>query len=346
MILIEDNTNVDLNILAVNHYTTLTSARNKDDSDFHTTKSLIGRIKAQKIIDSAALDTNRVLFWDYLLNLNEEKLKLIITSRPIALKSLITEITNLVPANFFSIETDYNTAELTDFGKIVRDIFDYEGYRNSSESKTNAEHFNIKFCPYCNEHSVPVILRTNNLNGEQKIAALYQLDHFYPKSRHPYLSVSFFNLIPGCSSCNATLKREKKFDIDTHFNPFHKRLDDYFEFEITDLLAIRSSDVDIVYRIKQAHSDLQLKDFEIIERYNRTYKSVPLAIKSAFKNRSSRYRQSVIQQIKNLFPVNNDGVERLYESCGIPASRNNINDFHLGKLKRDIAIQMGVLNNP
>lgn len=346
MILIKDNTTADLKLLADNHYTKLTSARNNDDTDFHPTQSLIGRIKAQKIIDSTALLTDRVLFWDYLLDNNEEKLNQIITSEPNNLATLITEINDLVPANFFSIETNYNSAELTDFGKIVRDIFDYEGYRNSPESKTNAEMLNIKFCPYCNEHSVPVITRTNNLTGQQKIIALYQLDHFYPKSRHPYLSVSFFNLIPGCSSCNATLKREKDFNINTHFNPFHKRLDDYFEFEITDLLVIRSSDVDIVYNNKQAHSDLQLKDFEIIERYNRTYKSVPLSIKAAFKNRSPRYRQSLVQQIKNLFPVNNDGVECLYESCGIPASRNNINDFHLGKLKRDIAIQIGVLNNP
>lgn len=344
MILIEDNTNADLNLLAENHYTTLISSRTKDDSDFHPTKSLIGRIKAQYNIDLADSLTDRLLFWDYLLDSNEEKLKLIIKSRPNDLKTLITEITTLVPANFFSIEVDYNSAELTDFGKIVRRIFDYEGYRNSQESKTNAEHLNIKFCPYCNEHSVPVILRTNNLTGQQKHTALYQLDHFYPRSRHPYLYISFFNLIPGCSPCNATLKREKRFNIDTHFNPFHKRLDEYFKFEITDLIVSKTSDVDIVYRNKQPHSDEQMKDFDIIERYNKTYKKVPLDIKLAFRNRSPRYRQSVIHQIKNLFPVNNDGVERLYEICGIPASRNNINDFHLGKLKRDIAIQLEVLD--
>lgn len=344
MILIEDNTTADLNALAEIHYTTLTSARKSDNSDFHSTKSLIGRIKTQKNIDAVALFGDRVTFWNYLLDNNEEKLKLIIKSRPNGLKTLITEISNLVPANFFSTETDYNTAKLTDFGKIVRDIFDYEGYRNSQESKTNAEQLNIKFCPYCNECSVPNISRTNNLTGHQKISALYQLDHFYPKSRHPYLSVSFFNLIPGCSSCNATLKREKRFDIDSHFNPFHKRLDDYFKFEIIDLLASQPCDIDIVYVSKQVHSDAQLKDFEIIERYNRTYKNVPFVIKTAFKHRSPRYRQSLVQQIKNLFPINNDGLEHLFEICEIPFDRNKINDFHLGKLRRDIAIQLEVIN--
>jgi len=54
----------------------------------------------------------------------------------------------------------------------------------------------VKVCPYCNEHYTYLI----NTSGKSKILA--QFDHFLPSSTHPYLSMSFFNLIPSCGVCN------------------------------------------------------------------------------------------------------------------------------------------------
>lgn len=51
----------------------------------------------------------------------------------------------------------------------------------------------IKTCVYCNAQYA-----ITTENGH----AFYQLDHFYPKSKYPYLSGSFFNLQPCCGACN------------------------------------------------------------------------------------------------------------------------------------------------
>lgn len=51
----------------------------------------------------------------------------------------------------------------------------------------------IKTCVYCNAQ-----FAITTKGGQ----TFYQLDHFYPKSKYPYLSANFFNLQPCCGSCN------------------------------------------------------------------------------------------------------------------------------------------------
>lgn len=51
----------------------------------------------------------------------------------------------------------------------------------------------VKTCVYCNAQFAITT------EADQ---AFYQLDHFYPKSKYPYLSGNFFNLQPCCASCN------------------------------------------------------------------------------------------------------------------------------------------------
>lgn len=59
----------------------------------------------------------------------------------------------------------------------------------------------IKACVYCNANYV--ITDCDN-------KAYYELDHFYPKSSYPFLSISFFNLQPSCSSCNHSKGAEER----------------------------------------------------------------------------------------------------------------------------------------
>lgn len=55
----------------------------------------------------------------------------------------------------------------------------------------------INVCPYCNRNYI------NNVSyADQNIKRTGQMDHFYPKNKYPFLAMSFFNLIPSCSSCN------------------------------------------------------------------------------------------------------------------------------------------------
>ena len=64
---------------------------------------------------------------------------------------------------------------------------------NNIRKKTNFESLyfdsGINVCPYCNRLLIDV-------------KGAIQMDHFYPKTIYPMLSLCFFNLIPSCTSCN------------------------------------------------------------------------------------------------------------------------------------------------
>jgi hypothetical protein len=341
MIKIDDHTAVDLDNLAEQHYRNLIGLPLVGGVNYHATASLIGRINKQKLLDNAIPDLQRVAFWDYLLN--NGKLKLLITARPDVLKTIIIEIENQFGINFLSNNNNYDDATLNDFGKIVKKVFNYKLYRKGEICKQNCDQFHLKYCPYCNEHVTPVITNLNGLTGLQETQALFQLDHFYPQSRYPYLAVSFFNLIPGCSPCNAQLKLEKNFDIDTHFNPFHKRLDDYFYFELGNILIQNENDVVIEYSNKSPYPNNAIVDFKIIQRYNDSHKRVVFKFIKAFKNRSPKINKSLSFQIIGLFRDGESETKVLLDNYGVPLTAPEINDVFLGKLKRDIAIQMKLI---
>lgn len=62
----------------------------------------------------------------------------------------------------------------------------------------------IKTCVYCNANYT---ISDRNGNG------YYDLDHWKPKAKYPYLCTSFFNLQPACPSCN----RKKSDDDEKEF---------------------------------------------------------------------------------------------------------------------------------
>lgn len=60
-----------------------------------------------------------------------------------------------------------------------------------------AKKLEINVCPYCNHNY------TLTVNDEKnKVNFRPEFDHFLPKSTHPILALSFYNLVPSCSVCN------------------------------------------------------------------------------------------------------------------------------------------------
>ena len=80
----------------------------------------------------------------------------------------------------------------------------------------------ITVCPYCN--------RTFIYSTERKgsIKTTCQIDHFFEKSKYPYLCLSLFNLIPVCTSCNHSKHAE-----DFNKSPFEiEDVDNGFKFSL------------------------------------------------------------------------------------------------------------------
>lgn len=97
-----------------------------------------------------------------------------------------------------------------------RDRFDrlYINFTNRVWSKALLEKLNVRVCPYCNRQY------TFTLANE---GIRPQFDHFFPKSRFSYLSVSLYNLIPSCSICNS-----KKHDLNTYEHDLYYPYEDEF----------------------------------------------------------------------------------------------------------------------
>lgn len=121
--------------------------------------------------------------------------------------------------------------------ELLRDVFQYDFYRKGlDESMKHKDIKNnrakrwlfdlldlleIRVCPYCNRQYT-VVLKTEerdeassetadeNLEGSTLENSKIHLkkwirpnyDHYFPKSRYPYLALSLFNLVPCCGVCN------------------------------------------------------------------------------------------------------------------------------------------------
>lgn len=72
-----------------------------------------------------------------------------------------------------------------------------------------AKALSLTVCPYCNRNYITSL--------DKRRRRTCQLDHYFNKDTHPYLALSFFNLVPSCGSCNHFKSTE-----DITFCPFRE----------------------------------------------------------------------------------------------------------------------------
>ncbi|MCE7733194.1 hypothetical protein [Vibrio campbellii] len=95
---------------------------------------------------------------------------------------------------------------------LIGKVFNYKGFVDQSFAIKITNDLAIKVCPYCN---IEGIKPDDNNNDDERV---YRppLDHYFPKSIYPFLSISIYNLVPCCSKCNTTYK----LDYDTYHNKY------------------------------------------------------------------------------------------------------------------------------
>ncbi|PMG51152.1 hypothetical protein [Vibrio splendidus] len=142
--------------------------------------------------------------------------------------------------------------ELSDFklyakkvDKRLRKVFNYKAFISKKNIESNlsnvnsknwcgyqlAYHLGSRVCVYCNRNY------TNTLRIDNMGKVRPQLDHFYPKSKYPYLAISIYNLIPSCSTCNTSLKIDTDMLDDNYedlyLNPYEKMISDKIKLKIS-----------------------------------------------------------------------------------------------------------------
>lgn len=192
----------------------------------------------------------------------------------------------------------------------------------------------LRSCPYCNrQYITPLYSESGKVRGD--------LDHFFAKSQYPYLSMSIYNLIPACSSCNSSLKGTEEFSYNKNLNPFEYGISEImkFDYEPTSYRSFYGEENVKVILEERDNVDKELLDkaksnietFKIKELYQYHSKVInDLILKKMlysneyieYEYNRYRYLFSSIEEVKNF----------IYLDC----VKDNDLDENLAVLKRDI----------
>ena len=263
---------------------------------------------------------------------------------------LYKELETVIKATPYSLFTNIitpitkylNTFSKEETAKIL-EVFAYEKY-NIWKAYKLAKDLNIQACTYCN------IQYTHTIGDDKNKQGRPQFDHFFPKSKYPYLALSFYNLIPSCSVCNSTLKGDKDMDLETHLHPYIEGSEDKSRItalpqNYEDLVGLESGKdeaMKVYFRLfgdedfkQKARGNIDL--FKLEERYAGHHAYIKELIRLRMQT-SDAY----LEQLAGMFDIF-DGKEEIYRL----ALRNypQEKDFHkrpLSKLTRDISEQFGL----
>ncbi|KGA95830.1 HNH nuclease [Alkalihalobacillus alcalophilus ATCC 27647 = CGMCC 1.3604] len=215
-----------------------------------------------------------------------------------------------------------------------KDKFDrlYINFTNRVWSKALLEKINVRVCPYCNRQY------TFTLANE---GIRPQFDHFFPKSRFSYLSVSLYNLIPSCSICNS-----KKHDLNTYEHDLYYPYEDEFGsgvvFQTSPINndffywtgASNSFDIKLICKDeKQKHKVENLKQYLKIELLYKKHKDyVRDIIRNAVIYNDSRIDE-LLEQFPDLFQSKNEVINSIFMSNN---DKESWDKRPLSKLTHDI----------
>lgn len=112
-------------------------------------------------------------------------------------------------------ECQDNNRDRSFHGKIMA-ILKY-GTKGKQNARLVYPKIGMKTCYICNaQYALAIRPETPSFgikSKQQRYTAKFQLDHYLPKAKYPALSISLFNLLPICSSCNS-IKGEREIGID------------------------------------------------------------------------------------------------------------------------------------
>ena len=177
-------------------------------------------------------------------------------------------------------------------------------YKNelSGKDELKKQFFNLfedlNVCPYCNRNFVNPIYKENSVGADNKNQSP-DIEHFFPKSIYPFLSLSISNLLPSCAFCNKI-----KSDVDTFkhncLSPYEIKDSDFrfdFSLELNQVKKVKfisktdSKNSEILHLeslYNEVHSKYINDIFDDILKYPRTYKD---SLKKEFKLTEDYYKK-------------------------------------------------------
>lgn len=211
--------------------------------------------------------------------------------------------------------------------KISNELLkNYTNFSNSEHAYAFTKAIPVRCCPYCNLYPIPTI------DGAERP----DIDHFEAKTRVPEKQLDLENLVPCCAKCNRDVKKEKKFSIPSHINPYIDDFDSAVEFDINpfasdytkeenfEIIIKRNSNCPNFQMYRKAKNNID--DLKLKKRYQAFKKDVT----SIFQNQK-KYFEKKQKELVDLTNETNNLRRDLF-----PDENCDINYTERGKLKRDI----------
>jgi hypothetical protein len=160
--------------------------------------------------------------------LKDNNIEKLVSGEPNILLSLVKEFENV---KFSQDDTEKINSFFIKTG--------YENWFQNKYSKVFLDKLNLDTCVYCNRNYTLNLVRDR---------ARAELDHWFPKDKYPILSLSFYNLIPSCHSCNH-IKGSPNINwleaLDNYIHPYLPEKDQYFKFGFNFNLSLNDYNVEL-----------------------------------------------------------------------------------------------------
>lgn len=157
----------------------------------------------------------------------------------------------------------------------------YNNFRKT-HGKRLLEFSELHICPYCYRSYINIIESENK-------SLTPDLDHFYPKSRYPFLAVTLSNLVPSCLVCNERAKGSTDFYKNSVYPP--SKIFDRIEFDY-DVYLNKIFIKNYAKLIKDGRYKTLLDTFLIQETY-----ATHIEVLKGIINKYRKYTNSKIEDI-------------------------------------------------
>lgn len=254
-------------------------------------------------------------------------------------RELILAPFDKIKSAYQDIEKDKTAMESECFiinneGKRVREQYKklYYKYHKVSQKLINggwkmnvflAQQTGLSVCPYCNRNYINS--RSNKLAGAQ-------MDHFYPRSSYPVFSLSLYNLVPVCGSCNH-IKRDNKQEF---ASPFDSQIDwdndlkfSYVPLDMTKKKIVINAKGLVLHNIKQMHIQeaYQIHEMELNELLDKV----------------EMYSATQMAEFQKVFDKTELTQQDLHKMVfGSPITEEDMKKRPLGRMMRDLERELGI----
>lgn len=187
----------------------------------------------------------------------------------------------------------------------------------------------------------------------------FTLDHVLPKSEFPFFSLSIYNLVPSCSSCNSKFKHMKEFTINKALAKICPTSDEFIPDDLIEFkMNFDVNDPDFESKIKKIKQiddvEIRVENIQFLDGINEFLEIFKIKPRYEFHKSISF---NLIKKRKHYPDSQLDEIEKIFQENGILIDRETFKKQVFGsiifdkedtnetfeKYKKDIAKQLGLI---